>query len=71
MTALREASGEAGWPCLLLGTTSDVDAAASEVLGCFKQEIEITVSRRPSPAEIEPDYRLLMSLSVWQSRATC
>jgi len=44
MSALRQISGETGWPCLLLGTTSDVDATAAEVLGCFKQEIEITVS---------------------------
>jgi peroxin-6 len=48
MAALREASGETGWPCLLLGTTSDIDATTGEVLGCFKQEIEIGVGFEPS-----------------------
>lgn len=44
MNSLRQISGETGWPCLLLGTSSDVDATAGEILGCFKQEIEISVS---------------------------
>ena len=43
LSALRGASAETEWPCVLVGTTSDVDAAPGEVLGCFKQEIEISV----------------------------
>lgn len=43
MIALQEASAVTGWPSILVGTTSDVDAVPGEVLGCFKQEIEIGV----------------------------
>lgn len=44
LTALRDASAESGWPSVLIGTTSDVDATSGEILSCFKQEIEIGVS---------------------------
>ena len=44
MNGLRTASGELGFPCLLIGTTGDADGTPGEVLGCFKQEVEIGVS---------------------------
>jgi peroxin-6 len=40
---MKKASAEVGWPCVLVGTTVDVDAVPGEVLGVFKQEIAIPV----------------------------
>jgi len=40
---LKTASSETGWPCVLIGTTADEDAVPPEVLGCFKQDISLSV----------------------------
>jgi peroxin-6 len=53
MDTLRTASGELGFPCLLIGSSSDVDATPSEVLGCFKQEVEISVSSVCGPGILQ------------------
>lgn len=42
---LRTASRETEWSCVLLGTTCDADSVPGELLGCFKQDVEINVSR--------------------------
>jgi peroxin-6 len=44
LTYIKESSVETGWPCILLGTTADVEAVPSEILGCFKQEIDVAAS---------------------------
>lgn len=43
--ALQKATEADGYPCILIGTTCDADAVPGEVLGVFKQEIELGVSR--------------------------
>lgn len=53
---LKEASGETGWPCVMIGTTADEDAVPPQVLGCFKQDITLPVSQqciRVSQAQAE------------------
>lgn len=38
---LRASTKDTGLPCLLIGTTADVDAMPSDLLGLFKQEISL------------------------------
>ena len=45
LISLREASGKKQWPCIMVGTTSNVDDLPGEVLGSFKQKIELSVRR--------------------------
>jgi peroxin-6 len=42
--ALQKATEADGYPCILIGTTCGADAVPGEVLGVFKQEIELGVS---------------------------
>jgi peroxin-6 len=41
---LREASRETQWSCVLVGTTCDAESVPGEILGCFKQDVEMSVS---------------------------
>lgn len=43
LVELKVASGEAGWPCILVGTCADEDALLSEIGGVFKQDINLSV----------------------------
>ena len=38
LISLSSAAVQTGWPCVMIGTTADEDAVATEVLGCFKQK---------------------------------
>lgn len=41
---MRTASLESGWPIVLMGTTIDEDSAPGDLLSCFKQDIQLSVS---------------------------
>jgi peroxin-6 len=59
MDQLRVASREIDWPCVLVGSTVDIDAIPGEVLGVFKQEIAlgVRVSFRRLQADLGNDRR--------------
>jgi peroxin-6 len=44
LVRLKEAAGESGLPCVLVGTTGDGEGVENGVRACFKQEIELPVS---------------------------
>jgi peroxin-6 len=48
LEGLKEGTGESGLPCVLLGMTAEGDGVDTGVAGCFKQNIELSVSGPPT-----------------------
>ncbi len=52
LSFLKDGSAEMGWPLVLIGTTVDEDSVPPEILGCFKQDVNLSVSGKSSEADV-------------------